>query len=710
MSRAWQAEERLGEARPGGLLTAAATVPLGAALVLAAGLLPTGARAVLGVALVVLGVRVAALAGTSIGARIRPWTARAVGAALVAGGAVVLAGAVAVALDGGRPETIAGDGGIPTVPELGAGPAVALGLLVALAGVALLRGSGAATPGGTQARVPGGAPTGVASRATTGAVLAGSGAAVAVLALLGAGVAGLEAGPRIVAAAVVAGVAALVAARGSGPARGGAEATGESAGVLGAADGGTRGAVVRVAGIGAGVLLALVAGEATGLVRTVVGEGVGPGARGSLSEASGAFAIALVLAVAAGLALLAVRRRDVVLGVLPLGVLLQVRPVGSGIEQAGLLLVPVALTALALAAVLGVGPPARWVPRSAARGGLAWALVVLLVGVAGAFPDLGDPRATAGAGTGGLGVALAATLGLGAVAALALSSGRDTAGPGRGDAAAVALLVGLHLLHPLALVREAVPEAFGGDGPIVVAAVLELTIAAVVVARRPAPPVLAAGGLLVASTLSAVAVAFASGSGAVDAPLLVPLTLGTSGLAFVVVGAAALAGPAHLAGRAQAAAAGLGYGTVLFGLTVATLLTAAAAGGTTADGAALTGGEAVLAVLLLALVALGAALLAGSTARRPSAAAAAASGFAAVATGLAAAAVGASVVAGDREGPTGFGVRLVDAGLGFDDVGSRLSAAGGGWPLLLGVLGAVLLGAAAWLESRRPLPPDAPVG
>jgi hypothetical protein len=675
MSRGWQGtapRERLGEARPGAVLTAAAAVPLGAALTLAAGLLPAGARAVLGVALALLGVRLLGLAATAIGARMRPWTARALALGLLVAGAVVLAGVVAVTLDGGGLGRV-GPGGTQdsaafASPALGAGPAVALGLLVALAGAGLARAGGVA-----------GWSTGPAAGAAA-VVLAGAGAAVAVLAALGDGALGLDGDARAVVAVLLAAAATVALAR---------DRRGDGR--------------IRAAGVGAGALLGLVAGEASGLVTLVAGTGVSPAARGSSSEPVVAVAVAGVLGVGAALLVLAVRRRDVLVGVLPLGVLLQVRPAEPGVQQVGLLLVPAVLVLAAAAALAGARPAGRRIPRPDAAAGLGVALVVLLVSVAGAFPERGGPTGVLELSGGGLGVALACIVGLSVVAGTAWS-----AGGGPGAVAALAALLGLWVLEPFALLRTAAPDAFGGRGWIVGALAAQLVAGALVARRRPAPPVLAAFGLLTAGALRTAAYGFASTGERVDGILLTALTLGVSALALVAASAVALAGPAPTAGRAQALASGLAYGTLLFGLAAAGFVVTAASGG--AAPATLAGGEAILGVALVAHFALGAALLAGSAARRPTAPVGALVALAAVATGLVAAAVGAGVAEGTADRGTAVAVRLLDPVLGFDASGTPLAAAGGGWPVLLGVLGGLLLGAGAWLESRRPAPPDAPVG
>jgi hypothetical protein len=122
--------------------------------------------------------------------------------------------------------------------------------------------------------------------------------------------------------------------------------------------------------------------------------------------------------------------------------------------------------------------------------------------------------------------------------------------------------------------------------------------------------------------------------------------------------------------------------------------------------AVLDGGDRIVGVLLVVVFLLGLALLAASVARRPSVAVTAAVLFGGVQATLFAGLVGASVRAGAMVLPTA----PTDPLLGFEAASSGARDSGAAWPLLFGVLGAVLLAAGWWLESRRPLPADAPLG
>lgn len=119
-------------------------------------------------------------------------------------------------------------------------------------------------------------------------------------------------------------------------------------------------------------------------------------------------------------------------------------------------------------------------------------------------------------------------------------------------------------------------------------------------------------------------------------------------------------------------------------------------------------------VLLVVALLLGTVLLAVSATRWPSriAVGGAAVGIVGVALGAAtlsvASASGLDVVPTDH-GAAATLLRPLDLLLGFGDPGRLLHAAEPGWPVIFGVVGVVLLGAAAWLESRMPLPADAPV-
>ena len=124
----------------------------------------------------------------------------------------------------------------------------------------------------------------------------------------------------------------------------------------------------------------------------------------------------------------------------------------------------------------------------------------------------------------------------------------------------------------------------------------------------------------------------------------------------------------------------------------------------------LDGTGAVVAVLAVLTFVLGIALAAASGTRRPDGPLALAVTVGAAAAAIGVAAVAAGIVGGRIPQPPDLGPALVDSALGYRAVGSGLALAPGGWSVLLAVLGATLIGTGAWLESRRPLPADAPIG
>ncbi|WP_026911631.1 hypothetical protein [Patulibacter minatonensis] len=684
MSRAWQVpspDERLGEARPGALLTAAGAVPLAAAVLIAVGLLPWGARLAVGAALVVLGLRIRALETTTLGARIRPAVARAIGLALVVGGAVLAAAALGVALDGARLDSrtsfegenpqlgLAALAGGPFAffalfsPTLDAWAGVGFGALLVGAGVALAR---------------------TLRPATVGVAVGGVGVALAVLALTGGGALGLGPDARAVVSVLLALGGAVVAV--AGP----------------------PGAVSRAAGVAAGLVLALLTGEATGLVQLALGGTVGPQFLVPTRDGAVAGLLVLSAAIAAVLLVTAARRRDPVLGALPAGVLLLVHPLDGAAGEIGVLLVPVVLAALALAAAAGVEVATRIVPRPAAPAAVAVALVVLLVAVVGAFgvpafSVFSDGSLDSGFRSGVLNVALGTLVGLGLVAAIALRTDGVA-----GVVATVAVLVGLHLLHPLGQLRGVDDDSLlSSPGLAVVLPLLELALGLAVARRHLAPPVLAALGLLLVSCLQALAFGVGDAAEDVSGILVVGLTFGPAVLAIVAAAGYALVCPAPRVVGAQAFAVGATVGALLYG-SLATVSLGFAGDG---DGATLDGGGAVLAVGLAVVALLGVTVLAASTARRASSTIAVAAAGVTPMLAMMVAAVASSVAdsPGDDD-VRSAGSAALQAAVGFGDSGSVLDRTPAGWPVLLAVLGAVLVAAGAWLESQRPLPPDAPVG
>lgn len=133
-----------------------------------------------------------------------------------------------------------------------------------------------------------------------------------------------------------------------------------------------------------------------------------------------------------------------------------------------------------------------------------------------------------------------------------------------------------------------------------------------------------------------------------------------------------------------------------------------------ATGPAVEGGSALGAVGLLVALLLGTTLLAATAARRPSRSVAGGAVVGTVGVALWAATLSVATAegldaVGDDQGAATW-LRPLDLLLGFGDPGRLLHDADPAWPVLFGVVGLVLVGAAAWLESRRPVPADAPLG
>jgi hypothetical protein len=190
-----------------------------------------------------------------------------------------------------------------------------------------------------------------------------------------------------------------------------------------------------------------------------------------------------------------------------------------------------------------------------------------------------------------------------------------------------------------------------------------------------------------------------------DLTLVLLTSVGVPTVGLVAAAVLALVGPARTLRQAQAVGAGLAYAAAI----AAPALGGYGGIGAPADGsspALLQGGDRVVAVVLAVALLLGLALLAASVARRPSVAVTAGVLLGAVQAALFAGVVGAAVRAGADVLPTAPSDPL----LGFGAASSGVADSGAAWPLLFGVLGAVLLGAGWWLESRRPLPADAPLG
>ncbi|WP_022929096.1 hypothetical protein [Patulibacter americanus] len=645
--------------RPGGLLTAAAAVPLGAAVLLAAGHLPGGARAVVGVAVVVLGLALLRTHGTVTGARLGPGLSDALGAIVIVLGVGLVAGPLAVEIDGS-------EGG------LGGWGAVLFWLALAATAVALL-----------------GAPEGGRATMRAAESLLGVSVAVAFVALLGAGALVLDEEERsvvvLVAAALATGAAATARTDAGGP---------------------------RVAVVVAAVLLACVGGEATQLVGIVTGNLLPGAAESGASEAFASVRAGLVLLVAAALLVVAARRRYVVGAVLASALLLTA---GSG-DDAATALWAVPLAGLLVTGLLVASAPARTgagrllgrvmrgdatdvdggdggaaLSRDAALAALAVACVTLAGTIGGLNPDAPALAALAV-------VALAAVV----LALCVLLPGAP------GVVAALAGLAAIHLTQPaLAAVAALWRSGFEEYDTAVVVAVTVVHLAAVLVVlrRHREPAVLALAAVVVAGQIGTMLFIVLGRGEGLDLTLVLLASLGAPTVGLVVAAALALVGPARVLRQAQAVGAGLAYAAAV----AAPTLGGYGGIGRPTDGsspALLQGADRVVAVLLVVALLLGLALLAASVARRPSVAVTAGVLLGGVQAALFAGLVGAAVRAGADVLPTAPSDPL----LGFAAAGSGVRDSGAAWPLLFGALGAVLLAAAWWLESRRPLPADAPLG
>lgn len=649
--------------RPGGLLTAAAAVPLGVAVLLAAGHLPGGARAVVGVAVVVLGLALLRTHGTVTGARLGPGVSDALGAIVAVTGVGLVAGALVVGVDGA-------EGGGP-----GGWGAALFWLVLAATAVGLL-----------------GAPRGGRATMRAAEALLGVSLAVAFAALLGPGALGLGATARTVvvlaAAAAAVGAVAVTRADAGGP---------------------------RVGIVVAGVLLALVAGEATTLVGTITGH-VLPGDDAGGGSGFEHLRTPAVLLITTGLLVVATRRRSVVGAVLGGAVL--VGAGGGGPSPALVLLVPVA--GLVLTGVLAASPPARAgvgrllarlvrapgdgtvadtgddaddadgrggapVPRDAALAALAVALVAAGAALLAAYPD------AAGA----------------AVVSLLLVAGAATAGallPGTpGVVAASAAVAAVGTLQPLrgavATLWRSTVESGVDSLPLAVAAAAQAAVVLALLLRRREAPVLALGAIVLAGQTGVVLLAaWPMDDGFELVPLLVA-TLGVPVLGLLAIAVLGLVGRSDALRPRQAVGAGLAYAAAAATQGAASFLPFASESGPSAP-AVLEGADRVVALVLVVGLALGLALLAATVARRPSVAVTAAVLLGTVQAALYAGVVGAAV----RDGVGGGSTAPADPLLGFAAAGSGAAGSGAAWPLLFGVLGAVLLAAGWWLESRRPVP------
>lgn len=644
------------EPRPAALMAAAAAVPLAAAVLFTAGLLPWGSRLALGVAVVVLGVALTRSVGTVTGARIGAPTARGLGAAIVLGGAAIAGGALAAG--SGAELSVAAfleDDG-PTIRPWG--PLI-LFAAIAAAGAWVARSSPAI----------GGPVVGV-----TLALIV-----VALLAIVGAG--------PVVQMVVMSG-AAIVAT-----------------GVV------LRGRAPRVAllgaSLGASMLVAWTASEILGVTQIASGLMPGGAEPGALSPGLQALQLAIGQAVVALIAATALTRRDPAGALLAAGVLLALRPADTTTARVGLLVVPILVLLVALSAIgsdgvrrtLTVRAPAAlrdagWrVTTEAAWAGLSATLVVLAVTFTGVLS--GSERG------GGI---VAAVLLVGAAAIAWRASGPAAI------ATTSLVLVGIGDLQPL--VRVVMGGSLGDHRALALVVLVVGTAGATValVRRIPHPVVLAAATFLVAGSCSYGLMLARDLAAMADTAWSLTITVGPQIVLLIVVGVLVPMVSDAAVRSLQAIGAVLAFvaGTAALQMSYAVLSFAPESGPALVD----TGR--VVAVLLLVGLALGCALLAASTARRPSVA---------VTLGVVAGTIGlalfaATVSAGTADvvrdvmtmqGPAGSIVRPVDLTFGFTATASGLNDADGAWPVLLAIVGLVLAGAGAWLESRRPLPADAPV-
>lgn len=234
---------------------------------------------------------------------------------------------------------------------------------------------------------------------------------------------------------------------------------------------------------------------------------------------------------------------------------------------------------------------------------------------------------------------------------------------------------------------------------------------------RTAGAAFMAGGLLVAigAALTALGLERSPTGGSSDAEVSldgVLLLVGApaGGLLVAALAGLFLRAPSSVR-TAQEAATALAvvaaFGVLILAQQTGVAMTDAAAA-PALEGLASAGGVGLLVLLLF-----GSALLAATTARRPSRSATAGAIVGTVGVALWGATLSVATAADpeavrDDQG-TATVLRPLDLLLGFGDPGRLLHDAEPGWPVLFGVVGLVLLGAAAWLESRRPLPASTPV-
>jgi hypothetical protein len=631
------------------VLTAASAVPLGAAVLYAAGSLDGLPRLLLGAALIVLGVGIRRTEGTVTGARIGASTSRATGFAVVVGGTLTVGGGLASLVLDRSP-------GAEWVPLLLCAALAAAGAWVARERPAI---------GGVVV-----------------AVAVGVGWTLA-LELLGAG-------PEVATIVTILPAAALtvVAVRGRGPAM-------------------LRASVGTVAAL----LIVVNNGEALGVSAVLLGLLDGPTSGSPAVGWTIAMLVAGKLLLVVLLATAFVRRDPVGGSIAAAGLLAPVGDVSATLTVANAVIPAVAL--VALGAATWSATVRRWltdrapaalrdagwnVSVDAARGASSVALVVCVASV-----WLPESRALA------------------ALAVAALLMAASGAWTTRGTAATVAaafVLVGWATSRPLTLLLadrlgSATDDPMSSSfiAPTTAGALTELVaigaVALVLAVRSRAAGVAAAGVYAVIATSIA---AMLLGRW-IDDPLqgIVHGGLTVAVVALVLAAGCAAVGPSRWLAHTQAVAAtAAGVAMVtLFGLPTGVLgLTL----GSEADPS--TSLRAALASLTVG-IAFGGALLAASTVRRTSTVAAlgavvAAVGAATLAATLSAALEGSSVPGAAVESSTGT-IAPLSPVLGFDWNAGLLQFAAPDWPVIFGLVGVVLLAAATWLESRRPLPANAPL-
>ncbi|WP_026911630.1 hypothetical protein [Patulibacter minatonensis] len=684
MSRVWPGPDgdvRSDDDARADLALAVALVPLVAGVAVAAGLLPWGARVPLGLALVVLGLDARRLAGAAFaGGPGRAARLQALGSGTVVGGLAVVAAAVALGVDGGSLKPVAG-ADLSSYAGVFGGPYG--GLLRPVLGLTLLVGGAWALR--ADARAPGGRSAGPPGAITS--ATAGAGGALLLFAGTGPGALGIGTDVRVLLLLAVAAATTAVVVRGRG-----------------------QSTWTRAAGFGAGLLAVLVVGDGTSLVGTVAGALTNDARSSDPSGVVRGLTVLVVSATAATLSALAVHRRDALLGVLPVGLLLDSPPIRGVPAGAGALLVPVLVAAAMVVTSRGRGPlVGRLTPSTA----LVVLAATLLIGVAAArglvtegaalvaFGDLDEVDVPRLVSASSVAVAVLGLLALTATSVIRRWPASHTA------ALALMTILGLYFLHPAWTLEQEIRDPFsGGRGYQAGALLLELASAAMLVALRRTPLVLAGGALVLADVLGHLGdlVLHGDGTGPPGALTSVLVVLGPAAVLLLVTAGVALFGSTSVTRAAQAAATAFGVALALSVSSGAGIL----ADGITNDegvrvGAALTGAQPAIAAVLVCVVLTGTGLLAASTVRRASGPAAGVAVLLAVLAGMLAAGVD---VGARRSAEDGGSPSPEDVLLGFRTAGSSVQDAGGLLPAGLAVIAVLVLVAARWHGSRGPGPAE----